>query len=62
MKIRRQPNEKKWNSIVSVNIVPIFNGGLPKAVPINMHLGWEGYIFRKILTIQNEPKIGTHTK
>jgi hypothetical protein len=40
----------KWNNIVTVNIVPIFNRGLPKAVPINMHLGFEGNIFRKILT------------
>ncbi len=52
----------KWNNIVTVNIVPIFNSGLPKAVPINMHLGFEGNIFRKILTPQNEAKIGTHTK
>jgi hypothetical protein len=52
----------KRNNIVTVNIVPIFNRGLPMAVPINMHLGFEGNIFRKILTTQNEAKIGTHAK
>ncbi len=52
----------KWNNIVTVNIVPIFNRGLPKAVPINMHLGFEGNIFGKILTPQNEAKIATPTK
>ncbi len=62
VKIRRQPNQKKWNNIVTVNIVPIFNRGLPKAVPINMHLGFDGNIFGKILTPQYEAKIGTHTK
>jgi hypothetical protein len=43
----------KWNNIVIVNIVPIFNRGLPKAVPVNMHLGFEGNISGKILTPQN---------
>jgi hypothetical protein len=43
-------------------MVPIFNRGLPKAVPINMHLGFEGNIFGKILTPQNEAKIGTLSK
>ncbi len=52
----------KWINIVTVNIVPIFNRDLPKAVPINMHLGFEGNIFGKISTPQNEAKIGTHTK
>ncbi len=52
----------KWNNIVFVNIVPIFNRGLPKAVPINMCLGFEGNIFGKILTPQYEAKIGKHTK
>jgi hypothetical protein len=52
----------KWGNIVVFSIVPIFNNGLPKAVPINMHLAFEGNIFGKILTPQNEAKIGTHTK
>ncbi len=52
----------KWNNIVIVNIVPIFNRALPKAVPINMNLGFEGKIFWKILKPDNEAKIGTHTK
>jgi hypothetical protein len=52
----------KCNNIVTVNIVPIFNSGLPKSLPINMHLGFEGNIFRKVLTPQNEVKIETHTK
>jgi hypothetical protein len=51
----------KWNNIVAVNIVPIFNRGLPKAVPINMHLGFAsniyGKIFGKIFTPQNEAKM-----
>jgi hypothetical protein len=51
----------KWNNIVTVKIVPIFNRGLPKAVPINMHLGFEGNIFRTFLPPHNEAKIGTHT-
>jgi hypothetical protein len=46
----------KWNNIVTVNIVP----GLPKAVTINMRLSFEGNIFGKILTPQNEAKIGTN--
>jgi hypothetical protein len=62
VKIHRQPNYIKWNNIVTVNIVPIVNRGLSKAVPIKMHSGFEGNIFRKILTPQNEAKIGTHTK
>ncbi len=60
VKICRQPNLMKWNNIVTVNIVPIFKRGLPRAVPTNMHLGFEGNIFGKILTPQNEAKIGTH--
>jgi hypothetical protein len=47
----------KWN-IVIVNISHMFNRGLPKVVPINMHLGFES----NILTPQNEAKILTHTK
>ncbi len=55
----------KWSGttlLLLCNIVPIFNRGLPKAVPINMHLGCEGNIHRKILTPQNEAEIGTHTR
>jgi hypothetical protein len=52
----------KWSNILTVNIVLILDRGLPKAVPINMHLGFEGNIFRKILIPQNEAKICTHTK
>jgi hypothetical protein len=52
----------KLNNIVTLTIVPIFNRGLPKPVPINMHFGFESNIFRKIVTSQNEAKIGTHTK
>ncbi len=37
----------KWNNIVTINIVPIFNRGLPKAVPINMHLGFASNITEK---------------
>jgi hypothetical protein len=48
--------------MVIVNIVPFFNKGLPKALPINMHLGFEGNIFVKVFTPPNEVKIGTHTK
>jgi hypothetical protein len=52
----------KWNNIVTLNMVSIFNRGLPEAVPINMYLGFEGNIFRKILTPQNEAKIGAQSK
>jgi hypothetical protein len=41
----------KWNNIVTVNIVPIVNRGLPKAVPINMHLeGREQHFWETIFT------------
>jgi hypothetical protein len=52
----------KWNNIVTVHIVPIFNRGLPKAVPINMNFGFEGNIFEKILIPQKEEKIDTPSK
>ncbi len=53
----------KWNNIVTVNIVPIFNRGLPKAVPKNMHLeGREQPFFGKKFSSQNEAKIFTHYK
>jgi hypothetical protein len=48
----------KWNNIDTANIVPIVNKSLPKAVPINMHLGFAGSIYGKILAPANEVKIG----
>ena len=52
----------KWNDIVTVNIVPIFNRGLPKAVQGNMHLGFAGNFLQKSFTPLNDTKIGTYTK
>jgi hypothetical protein len=41
-KIGTQPSCMKRNNTAFVNIVPIFNRGLPKAVQGNMHLGFAG--------------------
>ncbi len=52
----------KWNNTPFVNIVPIFNRGLTKAVQGNMHLGFAGNFLQKSVTSLNETKIGTYTK
>jgi hypothetical protein len=39
-----------YSGRLKYTIKKIFKRGLPKAVPINMHLGFEGIIFGKILT------------
>jgi hypothetical protein len=52
----------KGSNIVIVNIVPIFNRGLPKAMPINMHFGFESNMFGKISTPENAEKIRRHPK
>jgi hypothetical protein len=52
----------KWNTAAFVNIVHIFNRGLPKAVQGSMHLGFAGNFIQKSFTSLNETKIGTYTE
>jgi hypothetical protein len=62
VKIGTQPSSMKWHNTAFVNLVPIFNRGLPKAVQGNMHLGFAGNFLQKRFTPLNETKIGTYTK
>ncbi len=48
VKIGTQPSWMKWNNTAFVNIVPVFNRGLPKAVQGNMHLGFVGNFLNKV--------------